>query len=364
MRTEKSCGPDTPTLVSSSWDNNSTDNGGKRARSPGRARRKPLKPLCAGMPGCSGGPVVTNARVYYTTRAAAGASAPGIPHALLGAEDFVKARTLRVARSRALILPSLRGALATKQSIFLLLGAKAGLLRGACHRARVRATRWLAMTEKLESVPLPRRLGERSQNSRPRTDALVKALQVVFFVRRVDVVVVQSKTHQHGIEPKRALEIRNDRDRCAGAHQHGFLAPLLGQRALGGDQRLHVPVERDRGRAGMVAEFGPAIARQPRADVIAKGLSNLEGVLPFHQAERDLCGSFRRDHRLRTLSGVAADDAIDVAGRARRCLFNQQAAFFAGGNRKPHRLEKGPPRHCGVSPMGPEFGREIPHSPP
>ena len=141
MRTEKSCGPDTPTLVSSSWDNNSTDDGGKRARSPGRARRKPLKPLCAGMPGCSGGPVVTNARVYYTTRAAAGASAPGIPHALLGAEDFVKARTLRVARSRALILPSLRGALATKQSIFLLLGAKAGLLRGACHRAALRADR-------------------------------------------------------------------------------------------------------------------------------------------------------------------------------------------------------------------------------
>jgi len=28
--------------------------------------------------------VVTNARVYYTTRAATGASAPGIPHALTG----------------------------------------------------------------------------------------------------------------------------------------------------------------------------------------------------------------------------------------------------------------------------------------
>src|SRR5258707_5337518 len=36
------------------------------------------------MPGCSGGLVVTNARVYYTTRAAAGASARGIPHALKG----------------------------------------------------------------------------------------------------------------------------------------------------------------------------------------------------------------------------------------------------------------------------------------
>src|SRR5258706_16215727 len=41
-------------------------------------------------------------------------------------------------------MPSLRGAQATKQSIFPLL--RHGLLRGACHRARIRATRWLAMT--------------------------------------------------------------------------------------------------------------------------------------------------------------------------------------------------------------------------
>jgi hypothetical protein len=56
------------------------------AKEPGHrgARSKPLKPLRAGMPGCSGGPVVTNACVYYTPRAAAGASAPGIPHALTG----------------------------------------------------------------------------------------------------------------------------------------------------------------------------------------------------------------------------------------------------------------------------------------
>jgi hypothetical protein len=33
---------------------------------------------------------------------------------------------------------------ATKQSILLL--RRDGLLRGACHRARIRATRWLAMT--------------------------------------------------------------------------------------------------------------------------------------------------------------------------------------------------------------------------
>jgi hypothetical protein len=44
------------------------------SRSPGRARNKLLKPLRAGMPGDPGATVVTNARVYYTPRAAAGAT--------------------------------------------------------------------------------------------------------------------------------------------------------------------------------------------------------------------------------------------------------------------------------------------------
>ena len=47
----------------------SADDGGKRARSPGRARNKPLKPLRAGMPGCSGGLVVTNScGLFFPTR--------------------------------------------------------------------------------------------------------------------------------------------------------------------------------------------------------------------------------------------------------------------------------------------------------
>jgi hypothetical protein len=82
---------------------NSADDGGKRARSPGRARSSPLKPLRAGMPGCSGGLVVTNARVYYTPRAAAGASAPGIPHALYWAEVSCTTRAHRAARMRRCI---------------------------------------------------------------------------------------------------------------------------------------------------------------------------------------------------------------------------------------------------------------------
>ena len=54
LRTAKSCGPDAPTLASSLRRHVgptglrhaiSADDGGKQARSPGRARRKPLKPL-------------------------------------------------------------------------------------------------------------------------------------------------------------------------------------------------------------------------------------------------------------------------------------------------------------------------------
>ncbi len=55
LRTEKSCGPDAPTLASSlrrrvpaqpgQTCRQSASDGGKQARSPGRARRKPLKPL-------------------------------------------------------------------------------------------------------------------------------------------------------------------------------------------------------------------------------------------------------------------------------------------------------------------------------
>src|SRR6202043_1254329 len=51
-----------------------TCDGGKKARSPGRARNRLLKPSRAGMPGDPGATVVTNARAYYSIRAAAGAT--------------------------------------------------------------------------------------------------------------------------------------------------------------------------------------------------------------------------------------------------------------------------------------------------
>src|ERR1700688_1623480 len=96
-RTVKSCGPDISTLVSSLAEAKSGlpgadqpypwGDGGKTARSPGRARNRLLKPLRAGMLGVSGKPVVTTAgaAVYPFLPARLRVHwAPGIPHALFG----------------------------------------------------------------------------------------------------------------------------------------------------------------------------------------------------------------------------------------------------------------------------------------
>jgi hypothetical protein len=102
VRTAKSCGPDTPTLVSSWWA--TADDGGKQARSPGSAKET-VKTTARGMPGVSGVTVVTNARVYYTPRAAAGAL--GARHSLRPlnerAEVDGKPRAFQAARSRSCV---------------------------------------------------------------------------------------------------------------------------------------------------------------------------------------------------------------------------------------------------------------------
>src|SRR6266853_1999780 len=95
LRTVKSCGSATPMLVSSSrrlvgptgrgQNLNPLDDGGKRARSPGRARYKPLKPLRAGMLGDSGVLVYSCAFYYSSAHEAAGAAGTRrSPRPLLG----------------------------------------------------------------------------------------------------------------------------------------------------------------------------------------------------------------------------------------------------------------------------------------
>src|SRR5438132_4172498 len=74
---------------------------------------------------------------------------------------------------------------ATKQSILPLWPH--GLLRGACHRARIRATRWLAMTIKLlrrgtdrRAAGRPVQVADRYKRAEPRTDSRESDIDPVF----------------------------------------------------------------------------------------------------------------------------------------------------------------------------------------
>src|SRR5436853_4282538 len=156
MRTAKSCGPDAPTLASSrqvvtcrrQWQTSPVT---------GEITKETVKTIARGMPGCSGEPVVTTSCAFYFLHARLRVHrAPGIPCALsLGPNESCTTPGAFAPRDRGGvcdIAPSLpatnamrlrTGAKATKQSTVS--SVRDGLLRGACHRARIRATRWLAM---------------------------------------------------------------------------------------------------------------------------------------------------------------------------------------------------------------------------
>ena len=75
--------------------------GGKKARSPGRARKKPLKPFAQGMPGRSGVPVVTTLVCFFLSHARPRVQSahPAFP-APSSFEDANVSRTTRAQRRR------------------------------------------------------------------------------------------------------------------------------------------------------------------------------------------------------------------------------------------------------------------------
>ena len=91
----------TPQWLASSWRKRFAGDGDKQARSPGRARSKPLKPSRAGMPGDPGATVVTNACAYYTSRTRLRVQrAPGIPRSLLRVAPLLSGRRIQAQLGR------------------------------------------------------------------------------------------------------------------------------------------------------------------------------------------------------------------------------------------------------------------------
>jgi hypothetical protein len=126
LRTAKSCGPDA-SMVGVKLADLSAGDGDNKARSPGRVRGRPLKPLRAGMPGDPGATVVTNACVLLLYTRGRGCNGhPAFPAPLgvaltpfVGRKNTGTTRALRAAGRRSCIraIRVIARSEATKQSI-------------------------------------------------------------------------------------------------------------------------------------------------------------------------------------------------------------------------------------------------------
>ena len=84
---------------------------------------------------------------------------------------------------------------------------------------------------------------------------------------------------------------------------------------------------RDRGRAAVDdLDLDAHGGRRDRLEVLLHRLLDLAVVLVGDEAGADLRGGPGRDDRLGALAGVAAPDAVDVEGRARRQALEQRVA--------------------------------------
>ncbi len=107
-RTAKACGPGAPTLALRFAGLSSRNDGGKRARSPGRARIS-RKTIAQGRPDDCGVPVVANACAFYTAHAAAGATRTrsSLRPLILEGRFSCTTRTHRAARMRWCVFSAL-----------------------------------------------------------------------------------------------------------------------------------------------------------------------------------------------------------------------------------------------------------------
>ena len=140
--------------------------------------------------------------------------------------------------------------------------------------------------------------------------------------------------------PSRERKRFDDRNRGAAAHDHGRFAPLGFERARGGLEVRRAGVEADRRRSAFMREADSArrsASALRRSDAARR---DLRRMLSRHEAEGELRGRLRGDHRLGSGSAITADDAVDLGGRPRPELLQNAEPGFARGLAQANVAEK------------------------
>src|SRR4051794_19188911 len=75
--------------------------------------------------------------------------------------------------------------------------------------------------------------GDRPHDADPAADPVPEACQVVFLVRAVDGVVIETEADEDAVHAEKGLEMPDDRDRAARAQKHRRAAEL-GPESFGG----------------------------------------------------------------------------------------------------------------------------------
>ena len=168
------------------------------------------------------------------------------------------------------------------------------------------------------------------------------AREFELLVRRMHPVVVEAEAHEDCVKPEHALEHARDRDRSAALDQFGLLAGRAFDGASGGREVRRRGRHRRRETLAVIDELPTATRRGLRATPREEALGNLLGILIGNEAEADLGFGDGGDDGLRALAGVAAVDAVDVAGGSAPLAFERGEAVLAaiGFGRQADFLER------------------------
>src|SRR5690606_4172627 len=126
------------------------------------------------------------------------------------------------------------------------------------------------------------------EDPRPGALSLVKALQIIFLVGRMDAVIVAGKADQQTIHVQQFLEITDDRNRAAHADTHGRTFPFLRQGLHGEPDPWRIGIELDCARGAVFGKGNRAIGREALPDEFPEGGADAMRILAVHQAEGNL----------------------------------------------------------------------------
>src|SRR3954467_4526000 len=145
----------------------------------------------------------------------------------------------------------------------------------------------------------------------------------------MDQVVFQPEADQNRIEAQDLLDISDHRDRSSRSDQHGRRAVDVGKTGHGPLEMGAVDRDLDGGRTAESLDLPPRIRRRAGIQELLDPGQDLLRVLPRHQPATEFDRSLRRDHRLGAGPGVAAPDAVYVAGRPRPDAFEGRPVRLA-----------------------------------